>query len=119
MKTIVGGRRSGKTTEMIKTAYDTNATIICSTQSEAQEIRKTAKEMNLHEDRLNIFTVRDLVMGRIRGTKFNGVLIDNGEFVFQQLLMEIAPLDRAEFIIQYVTPTRQISSRITDRSDFD
>lgn len=120
MKTIVGGRRSGKTIEMIKSAYDTNAAIICSTRDEAQHIRKTAKEMNLHEDRLNIFTIHDVVSGQMNGTNFSGVVIDNGDLVLQGLLGKFtAALDKADFIVQYVTPSRIIPSRITDRSDFD
>lgn len=120
MKTIVGGRQSGKTTEMIKTAYDTNAAIICSTRNEAQYIRKTAKEMNLHEDRLNIFTIQDVVSGQMNGTNFSGIVIDNGDLVLQRLLVEFtAALDKVDFIVQYVTPSRIMPSRITDGSDYD
>lgn len=116
MKTIVGGRQSGKTTEIIKTAHDTGAAILCSTETEAKFIKYMAKELRVNENNLNILTVQDIVSGKIRGQQFNGIVIDNGDLVLQSLLEKFLHFG---FAVQYVTPSRQIPSRITDRSDFD
>ncbi len=119
MKTIVGGRGSGKTTELIKTAYDTGAAILCLTRCETGFIKTKAKEMGLHAERLKVFTVDDMVSGRMRGKHFNGIIIDNGEYVLQNLISNYLQIDSKDFLIQYVTPSRVLPGRITNGSDYD
>lgn len=119
METIVGKRGSGKTTELIKTAYDTGATIIVCVSAERERIKTKAKEMGLDLDRLHILTVREIITGKARGMQLNGVIIDDGEDVFQMIFDHYLGLDVRNFTIQYVTPSRTVLDRITDRSDYD
>lgn len=119
MKTIVGGRQCGKTVELIKTAYDTDAAIICANRDHALDIKSKAKEMKLNPERLKIFTLSELCSGALRDRRYNGIIIDDGEMIFQQLLEQYINVYNIGFTTQYVTPSRIMPSRITDRSDFD
>ncbi len=117
--TIVGKRQSGKTTELIITAYDTGATIIVCVNAEREQIKNKAKEMGLNPDCLHILTVREIIAGKARGMLLSGVIIDNGEDVFQMIFDHYLGLNVRNFTIQYVTPSRTVLSRITKGSDYD
>lgn len=83
MRTITGERQSGKTTKAVQHALVTGAALICASEQEKRRIRK---EWGRSDEEFPIFTVGDLVRGKARGHSFNGIVIDEGNEVFQRLL---------------------------------
>ena len=110
MRTIIGGRCSGKTAETIKLACDTGAIIICANQERKRYIFERCKEKyGKHiAEQMNVFTIREIENGKHRGRKFNGVIVDDGDEVFGQLLNNLF-LD-SKFYIQFLTPYREINN---------
>lgn len=86
MKVIARGRRTGKTIEIIKESALTGNYILVRNHTEAQRILRLAQKMKLSIP-LPV-TVSEVSLGRIQGTsiKRDGILVDNAEFVLQQLL---------------------------------
>lgn len=108
MNTIVGERRSGKTTEAIKLAFDTDAAIIVANAMFKQDLfefckREFGKQV---AESIKIFTVSEIIDGKTRGQRFNGVVIDEGNLVFEQLLNNL--MGNLGFVTQFLTPDREI-----------
>lgn len=114
MKTIVGARIAGKSTEAVKLAYDTGAAIICPTGFGKQHLFELCRDMfgKMAAERMAIYTVSDIINGKYRGRNFNGFVIDDGDFVFQELLSNFVP--NTGFMAQFLTSSREIV-----RDDFE
>lgn len=86
---IVGSRRSGKSTELIKMSAEENIYILTGNKSQAQCLFNQARELGY-----NIpfpVTWEDYTRGRLLGTKIqeDGVLIDEASHVLSQALKGI------------------------------
>lgn len=83
MKTIIRGRRAGKTYELIKQAAEENLYIICVNQTQAHSIAAQATQLG--------FTIpfpltwSDFVTKRYYGRNINGFLIDNLDMCIQSM----------------------------------
>ncbi len=115
MKTIIGERGIGKTTEAIKLAYDTSAAIICATRECKRNIFEKCKETygQFATECMNIFTVQEIVEGKHRGRRYNGIVIDDGDYVFEQLLNNL--MLNPGFIVQFLTPDREVTRKDRDK----
>lgn len=108
MNTIVGKRRSGKTTEAIKLAFDTNVAIIVPNAVWKHDVFEFCKNKFGKQvaECMKIFTVSDIIEGKHRGRKYNGFVIDEADRVFEQLLHY--SMGDCGFIAQFLTPDREI-----------
>lgn len=86
MKIIARGRRAGKTMEVIRESARTGNYILVSNQFQAQNVFKLSLEMGLSIP--YPLTVSEMEKGSIQSTsiKREGILIDNADFIIQQLL---------------------------------
>lgn len=111
MKTIVGERQSGKTTEVIKLALDTGAAVICSNKEAKRIILKRCEDIygKLLAETLNVFSVCDIIDGKARGRKFNGFVVDEGGYVLDCFIRHFAQPDG--FVTQFLTPNREMLSK--------
>lgn len=86
MKKIIGPRRSGKTTELIKEAAETRKYILVTSRSQAERMFHQAREMELD---INFpVTVEEFKKTHFVGTTIqrNGLLVDDALIVLQDLL---------------------------------
>lgn len=108
MKTVIGERRSGKTTEAIKLALDTRSAIICPNKEAKQTILKQCRDVygKLTAETLTVFTVYDIIDGKARGRRFSGFVIDEGGFVLENFIRNFVQPDG--FAVQFLTSDREI-----------
>lgn len=91
MDIIIGGRGSGRTTELIKAcAADPGSIIVCSTEIMASYIANTAKQMDL--DIPKPISFNDLTNGHMRGRKITGCYFDNLEAILQTMVTKGIPV---------------------------
>lgn len=83
MEVIVRGRRSGKTTELIKLAAENFNYIVCRNHQSADMIAKQAREMGL--DIPHPITFRELRDKRFSGRGMKGLMIDDADLLLQEL----------------------------------
>lgn len=81
MKTIIGDRGTGKTTELIKISAKTQNYIVCAGFREAAGIEKMAKSMNLKIP--FPITYYEFLERKYYSKNINGFLIDDLERFFQ------------------------------------
>jgi len=75
---INSGRRTGKTTALIKLSSETQKIIICPNQKNVKLIKKMAIDMNLKIP--NPLTIEDVVFRQVnKGFTRNGVLVDDAD----------------------------------------
>lgn len=92
MKKIIGERGSGKTTKLIEQAAKENLVIVTATDTQANNIRKRADELDLTivatsvGNIINNFDSRSVLAALIRK---NGILIDDVDLVLANLLPEV------------------------------
>lgn len=89
MKVIASGRRTGKTTELIKMCAEAEAKgetsyIICHSNREAFKIHEQAKSMQL---KIGFpITVDELLIGGLTGSSVKNLYIDNAEYIIGKLI---------------------------------
>lgn len=97
MKIINLGRGQGKTTRLLYASEFNNAPILCSNYKQKDDLLYKAKEL-----RLNIpepICVGDLFTNKIRGKRYdNGILVDDAEWVLQQMLYSMGLHSEVEAI---------------------
>lgn len=92
MKKIIGTRGSGKTTKLIEQAAKESLVIVTATDTQANNIRKQADELDLTivatsvENIINNFDNRSVLAALIRK---NGILIDDADLVLTRILSDI------------------------------
>lgn len=111
MKTVIGGRQSGKTTETIRLALDTGAAIICTNKLMKQYIIGRCKDVygELAADTLNIFTVSEIVDNKAKDRQFSGFVMDEGGLVLETFIRHFTQADG--FSVQFLTFDREISQK--------
>lgn len=85
-KYLFGGRGSGISTSLLTEAIMYNKALLVPTQSQAKLYKQRATLLGWNN--LIIWSVSDIIAGKHRGTRCNGILIDNADFVLKQLLNE-------------------------------
>lgn len=84
-KIIYQGRRTGKTTQIIKEASKNNMYILVSNMRQAEEMFKQARKMNTPI--LYPITVNEWKNGKVAWrVKRQGILVDEGKVVLEELL---------------------------------
>lgn len=95
MKILVGGRRCGKTSKLIKIAANEGKTIICADLGRKDNIIKQAKLMNLKiKEPMAVIEI-----SRRKDDDRKGVLIDDFEKVIERLI---------ERKVEYVTTSCRV-----------
>lgn len=84
MKFINMGRRSGKTTMLIHTAYVTESPIIVWDTKRAESVSRQAKNMGF--DNIEVFTIDEWVN---RKPHIDSVLIDEGKEIIEAALISM------------------------------
>lgn len=77
MNLVIGGRRAGKTTKLIKMAHHYDACILVINKAEAERVSVQAEEMD-KPIRYPV-TFSEFFSGRMRGSSVRKILIDNAE----------------------------------------
>lgn len=83
MKLIIGARRAGKTTRLIRESAEKSYYIVCDSEREARLISEQARSLGL--DIPFPLTYREFVEGRYNVRGIKGFLIDELEFLLQFL----------------------------------
>ncbi len=83
---ILGGRRTGKTTQLINLSAENGRYILVRNMQEASQIAKLANELGV-----NIpypITVQEIVVGKLEGSSVlrDGLYVDNALDVLEQIL---------------------------------
>lgn len=84
MKIIVGGRRTGKTTALLKEAAENNAVIVTTDKHRAEILFNQARDLGL-SIRMPV-SLQDLKRSRLAGSFVNSLYIDEAEYVLAHLL---------------------------------
>lgn len=84
MKIFNLSRGEGKTMRMLYASEFNNAPIICTTDSQKHYLMDMAKSIKLSIP--EPISVSDIVCNRIKGRKFNNVLVDEMESVLREVL---------------------------------
>lgn len=84
MKFINMGRRSGKTTMLIHTAYVTGSPIIVWDKKRAESVYQQAVSMGF--DKIDVFTVDEWLANR---PHFDSVLVDEGKGIIEAALISM------------------------------
>ena len=84
MKIICTPRRTGKTTKLIEACAEQGGYIVCSSEREARDIARRAKDMG-HNIPFPV-TSFEVVNGKTLGKRIELLHVDNAEFVLQDLL---------------------------------
>ena len=84
MKIIVGGRRTGKTTALLKEAAEHNAVIVTTDKHRAEILFNQARDLGL-SIRMPV-SLQDLKRSRLAGSFVNSLYIDEAEYVLAHLL---------------------------------
>ena len=92
MNKIIGGRHSGKTTELIKACQKTNeeagyncAVIVTGTKRDAQNIYKMAQDMG-YKDMPFPVSLEELKSRNSTGTAYKNVYVDELDYIASHLL---------------------------------
>ncbi len=111
MITITGGRRTGKTTDAIRTAIIKGSVIICRNFDAKQEIVSRMKKLTKDDPCLavGVYTIGEVMNGKIRGQRIDNIVVDDGDLIFEQMLnnyigFKNGPHDEKS-CIQYLSPT--------------
>lgn len=94
MKALTGGRRTGKTTELIKKAAEDgsngeNVYIVCHSKQEADRIFRVANSMGL---KINLpITFLEAMQGQSRGQSCDKIYVDNADYLIRELFHD--PVD--------------------------
>ena len=89
MKIILGGRQSGKTTQLVKISARGNAPILCLDVQRLHNIWFIARKLELEIP--EPITLRDFLNGRIRGRESQTILVDDAEMILLSLLAMTNP----------------------------
>lgn len=95
MKTIIGGRQTGKTTELIKMAAENNKYILVSDRPRAMFLAKMAKDMGLH---IPFPITLPEIAHPVRGTYIKDIYVDEAITVLTDLIYR-----NTGFVISAVT----------------
>ncbi len=111
MITITGGRRTGKTTDAMRTAIIKGSVIICRNVFEKQEIIKRVEELTKGDSSLavKVCTINEVMDGKLRGKRIESIVVDDGDLIFEQILNNYLGFKNGSFdeksCIQYLSPT--------------
>ena len=83
MKLIIEPRRAGKTTQAIKIAAEDYSYVVCYNRNEADRVWR--ESLDLSCDIPHPITFDDLLKGRYYGRGIKGFVIDNADYVLQEL----------------------------------
>ena len=81
---ITGERGVGKTSELIKLSEATGCPIVARDFSNAKYIKDRAKTMGANIT--NVYTVTQVENGKLRGTDYRGILLDDVDSVIERAL---------------------------------
>lgn len=84
MKIINEKRGSGKTTKLVYMSCLTRKPIVVMNESHKRYVEDMAKQLSL--DIPEPMTVNDIVNEKYRGVRFDGVLVDEFPFVFEEIM---------------------------------
>lgn len=84
MKIISLGRGQGKTTRLLYASEFNDAPILCSNEVHKKYLKRMAEELRLHIPEPII--VSDFFTSKIRGKRIEEILVDDAEWVLQNLL---------------------------------
>jgi len=87
MKIKLGGRGSGKTTEMIKLAHETDSLIICHNEAAARYAKGLAKSLEI--DIIPPISLTKILHGSMKGSSVRKVIIDNAELCLKSLFVGV------------------------------
>lgn len=86
MKVIVRPRGYGKTTLLVQIAAKNGLPILCARKCNARIYEIRAKELGLPVPQ--IFTVNDMLKGRVRGSCSKNILVDEADDVLTEFIGE-------------------------------
>lgn len=86
MKVIIRPRGHGKTTLLVQTAAKNGLPILCTRKCNAKIYEMRAKELGLPIPQ--IFTVNDMLQGRIRCLGHQNILVDEADDVLTEFIGE-------------------------------
>lgn len=83
---IIGGKRSGKTTEIIKLSAKTGRYILVSNHNEAANLVKLARELGLNVP--YPITVQEVVSDKLKGSSIrrDGLYVDNALDILEKII---------------------------------
>ena len=87
MKKIIRPRQTGKSSELIRIAEETNAYIIVATRGRAVYLADLAQKQGRHI--LFPVTLREYEQSRFRGSYIRHVLIDDADAILEQVFKEV------------------------------
>jgi len=96
VKIICGGRRSGKTTQLIKYASEKGLYIVCGDKKRVEVIAKQAKEMGL--DLRYPICLQELPL---RGRFIENVCVDDTEYLLERIIgkhIDVITIDDSEIL---------------------
>lgn len=86
MKIIIGGRQTGKTTQLIKEAAEVDGFIVAWSRERAAQIFNMAEDLGIHIR--NPISLHDLMRCRLAGSYITTLYIDDAERMLSQIMYE-------------------------------
>ena len=87
MKIIAGGRRTGKTTQLLKEVEKRDGIIITSSKMRAQQLFNMARDLGI-DIRMPI-SLFDLKRSKLTGSMITNMFVDDAEYVLEHLLSDM------------------------------
>ena len=81
---IFGGRGRGKTTSLVQISCETGSPIVTSSEVSARRILESVA--NLDAELPRVYTLREVLSGKLRGTHVKEILLDDAELVIDAAL---------------------------------